>query len=97
MVRQMIFAAQAWKLWSYGIGRAYRFRQNLALQMKGHSLRLQDKVAVVTGAGTGIGQAIALAFAEAGAAVVVDYVGSCNWPIPSLLVFHLNHVVAAFP
>ena len=41
-------------------------------------MRLQDKVAVVTGAGTGIGQAIALAFAEAGAAVVVDYVGSAS-------------------
>jgi NAD(P)-dependent dehydrogenase (short-subunit alcohol dehydrogenase family) len=39
---------------------------------------LQDKVAVVTGAGTGIGQAVALAFAEAGAAVVVDYVGSAS-------------------
>jgi glucose 1-dehydrogenase len=38
-------------------------------------MRLQGRVAVVTGAGTGIGQAIALAFAGAGAAVVVDYVG----------------------
>ena len=41
-------------------------------------MRLQVKVAVVTGAGTGIGQAVALAFAEAGAAVVVDYVGSAS-------------------
>lgn len=38
-------------------------------------MRLQNKVAVVTGAGTGIGQAISLAFAQEGAAVVVDYVG----------------------
>jgi len=41
-------------------------------------MRLQGKVAVVTGAGTGIGQAIAVAFAEAGAAVVVDYVGKAS-------------------
>jgi glucose 1-dehydrogenase len=41
-------------------------------------VRLQDKVAVVTGAGTGIGQAIALAFAQEGAAVVVDYVGDAS-------------------
>jgi len=33
---------------------------------------------VVTGAGTGIGQAIAVAFAQAGAAVVVDYVGNAS-------------------
>jgi glucose 1-dehydrogenase len=39
---------------------------------------LQGKVAVVTGAGTGIGQAIAVAFAQAGAAVVVDYVGKAS-------------------
>jgi glucose 1-dehydrogenase len=43
-----------------------------------NSVKLQDKVAIVTGAGTGIGQAIALAFAEAGAAVVVDYVGKAS-------------------
>src|ERR1035441_2009294 len=35
-------------------------------------------VAVVTGAGTGIGQAIAVAFAQSGAAVVVDYVGKAS-------------------
>jgi glucose 1-dehydrogenase len=41
-------------------------------------MRFQGKVAVVTGAGTGIGQAIAVAFAQAGAAVVVDYVGKAS-------------------
>ena len=41
-------------------------------------MRLQGKVAVVTGAGTGIGQAIAVAVAQAGAAVVVDYVGNAS-------------------
>lgn len=41
-------------------------------------MRLQGKTAVVTGAGTGIGQAIALAFAKDGASVVVDYVGSAS-------------------
>jgi glucose 1-dehydrogenase len=39
-------------------------------------MRLQGKTAVVTGAGTGIGQAIALAFAQEGANAVVDYVGN---------------------
>ena len=36
-------------------------------------MRLQNKVAVITGASLGIGSAIALAFAEEGAAVAVDY------------------------
>jgi len=41
-------------------------------------MRLQGKTAVVTGAGTGIGQAIAFAFAKEGASVVVDYVGDAS-------------------
>ena len=38
-------------------------------------MRLEGKVAIVTGAATGIGQAIATAFAKDGALVVVDYIG----------------------
>ena len=39
-------------------------------------MKLENKVAIVTGAATGIGQAIAFGMAREGAAVVVDYVGS---------------------
>jgi glucose 1-dehydrogenase len=39
-------------------------------------MRLSGKVAIITGAATGIGQGIALEFAREGASVVVDYVGS---------------------
>jgi glucose 1-dehydrogenase len=39
-------------------------------------MKLQGKVGIVTGAATGIGQAIAVALAAAGASVVVDYVGN---------------------
>ena len=35
-------------------------------------MRLNNKVAIVTGAGRGIGRAVALRFAEEGAKVVVD-------------------------
>lgn len=41
-------------------------------------MRLADKVAIVTGGDTGIGRAIALAFAHQGASVVVDYFGDQN-------------------
>jgi glucose 1-dehydrogenase len=40
--------------------------------------KLQNKVAIITGAATGIGKAIALAMSREGAAVVVDYVGGPN-------------------
>jgi glucose 1-dehydrogenase len=43
-------------------------------------MRLQNKVAIVTGAATGIGQAIATRFAREGACVVIDFVGSAQAP-----------------
>ncbi len=38
-------------------------------------MRLENKVVVITGAATGIGQAMAIAMAREGASVVIDYVG----------------------
>ncbi len=38
-------------------------------------MKLSKKVAIITGAATGIGQAMAVRFAQEGAAVVIDYVG----------------------
>jgi len=43
-------------------------------------MRLENRVAIVTGAATGIGQAIAIRFAQEGAAVVVDFVGDPDTP-----------------
>ena len=41
-------------------------------------MELAGKVAIVTGAATGIGQAIAIAMAAEGASIVVDYVGPAS-------------------
>jgi glucose 1-dehydrogenase len=41
-------------------------------------VRLQDKVAIVTGSATGIGRAIATEMAREGARVVIDYVGASD-------------------
>lgn len=48
-------------------------------------MKLEEKVAIVTGAGSGIGQAIATAFVREGAAVVIDYVGKPGSADDSLL------------
>ncbi len=47
-------------------------------------MKLNGRVAIVTGAATGIGQAIALAMAEEGASVVVDYVGNPDAPAETM-------------
>ena len=43
-----------------------------------HALSLQGRTALVTGAATGIGRAIALMFAQAGARVVVNHLGQAE-------------------
>ena len=42
-------------------------------------MRLEKRSAVVTGAATGIGRAIAIAMAAEGASVAIDYVGNPEW------------------
>ena len=43
-------------------------------------MKLENKVAIITGAATGIGQAIAVGMAREGASVVIDYVGGPDAP-----------------
>ncbi len=43
-------------------------------------MKLENKVAIITGSATGIGQAIAIKMASEGAAIVVDYVGNPDTP-----------------
>ena len=43
-------------------------------------MRLENKVAIITGSATGIGQAMAIKMASEGAAIVVDYVGNPDTP-----------------
>jgi glucose 1-dehydrogenase len=40
------------------------------------TMKLQNKVAIITGAATGIGKAVATTMAAEGAAVIIDYVGA---------------------
>ena len=47
-------------------------------------MQLQNKVAIITGAASGIGQGIALAMAAEGASVAVDYVGRFGPPTDTL-------------
>ncbi|HUH62648.1 MAG TPA: SDR family oxidoreductase [Terracidiphilus sp.] len=47
-------------------------------------MKLKDRVAIVTGSATGIGQAIAIAMAEQGASVVVDYIGKPEAPAETM-------------
>lgn len=44
----------------------------------GFSLRLENKIAIVTGAGQGIGKAIAIGLAKEGASVVINDINENN-------------------
>jgi 3-oxoacyl-[acyl-carrier protein] reductase len=41
-------------------------------------MKLKDKVALITGSGSGIGQEIAVAMAREGAAIIINDIGETN-------------------
>ncbi len=55
-----------------------------AISERKSDVELNGKVAIVTGSATGIGQAIACAYAKAGASVVVDFIGDASTPDDTL-------------
>lgn len=64
--------------------------------------RIQDKIAIITGAGSGIGEATAIKFAQEGAKVVIAEINSKKYladvviSSPYTLYFKNNHFLMTF-
>ena len=56
-------------------------------------MRLENKVAIVTGAGSGFGEGIAVRFAQEGAKVVVNDVCICKPDIASYIISQHNLLI----
>src|SRR3989442_7963586 len=62
--------------WKFGAKPEILYALDRELCMTGTTLSLKDQKALVTGANSGIGEAVARALAAAGAAVIVNYVAN---------------------